>query len=186
GTGRGGPRRPGASHQTGPLLPPEGRPDWKGESDPPRAPCRLRATDLRGADRASPGRPEDRELRPRLRIRRPAHPDRHPRPPGEQPARSRADEDSGGDRTAAHADRADGVLAPHQRVVHPIRERALPTDRPSLAAMLLHPVLPILSDDHAVTVGAPPPCTSCETHGLTAPLISLRGGVRSGCGSISS
>ena len=75
----------------------------------------------------------------------------HPRPPGQQPARPRADEDPRSDRAAPDADRAEGVLAPHQRIVHPVRERPLSTDRASLPTMRVHLVLPVLSADEMVS-----------------------------------
>ena len=88
-----------------------------------------RAADLRGVDEPSRGRTEDRELRPRLRLRHPRDPRRHPRPPDREPPRRRTDPEPGGDRTSSARGSAAGVLDPDQSAPRAARTEPLPTDR---------------------------------------------------------
>ena len=111
------------------LLPRQGADDPGVRPGPPRALRRRGSPVVRRADLAPRGRPEDRELRPRLRLRDTGDPGRYPRPPHRQPLRDPPDADPGGDGGPSPGDRRPPVLDPPQPAPRPARAEPVPADR---------------------------------------------------------
>ena len=93
-----------------------------------RRPRRPRPGRPRRAARASRRRPQDREPRPRPRLRHPGDLRRHPRAPDLEPPRPGADEDARADRARPREGPAAALLDRDQRPAGDLRPERLPAD----------------------------------------------------------
>ncbi len=114
------------------ILPHEGARGPPLRGGDPRAVRRDGAARPCIAHEPSRGRAEDRELRPRLRLRDPGDPGRHPRPPDREPPRPGPHRASGGDRGGAAADGRAQVLDPAEPAPGAARAEPVPADRPEV------------------------------------------------------
>ena len=78
---------------------------------------------------------EDRELRPRLRLRQARHPRGHPRPQDLQQARPCRHQDPRGDRGPARRDGPQALLADAQRPLRQVRADDVQADRAEVRRM---------------------------------------------------
>lgn len=117
------------------LLPRQGADDPGLRPGPPGAVRGRGAAVVRRADVAARGRPEDGQLRPRLRVRDPRDPGGHARAPHREPSRSRPDAHPGGDRGAPTRERRSPVLDPSQPALGAARTEPLSSDRPEVRTM---------------------------------------------------